>query len=269
MSITPQTNLLSKIRSRQMVDTLKSGKRSNDRDLLSYRQITIEKDIIKKANGSASIDLGNTKVLVGVKVEVGPPYPDTPNSGVLTVNAEFVPLAHEQFEPGPPDENSIEVARVVDRSIRESQALDVEKLVIVPNETVYVIFVDIYVLNHAGNLVGASELAAVSALLNTKIPKYRVTEEGKVEKTSEYMPLPMRHVPIITTVAKIEDVIAVDPDIEEEQIAQTWVAMTITEEDKLCAIQKSGSGTLTLEEISRILKISKEKSAELREKFFK
>lgn len=269
MSATPSANVLTKIRSKQIIDLLQSGKRSDSRDLLSYRELKIEKDVIKKAEGSASVDLGDSKVLVGVKVEVGPPYPDTPDKGVLTVNAEFVPLAYEHFEPGPPGENSIELARVVDRSIRESQTVDLEKLAIVPNETVYVIFVDIYILNHGGNLVGASELAAVTALLNTKIPKYVVTKEGKVEKTSEYMPLPVHDCPIITTIAKINDVILVDPDLEEEQIADAWVTMTLTADSRVCAIQKSGFGTFTPEEILKILKISKEKSVELREKFFK
>jgi exosome complex component RRP42 len=269
MSVTPQTSTLTKIRSKQIIDLIQSGKRSDGRDLLNYREIKIEKDVIQKAEGSASVDIGKTKVLVGVKVDVGPPYPDTPNNGVLTVNSEFVPLAHERFEPGPPDENSIELARVVDRSIRESQAVDVEKLVIVPNEKVYVIFVDIYILNHGGNLVGASELAALTALLNTKIPKCKVTEDGKVEKTTEYIPLPVRDCPIAISFAKVGDAILVDPDLEEEQIAEAWMTITLTDDNKICAIQKSGIGTFTSEEILKIMENSKEKAAELRDKFFK
>jgi len=269
MSVTSQTSFLAKIRSKQVIDSLHSGKRLDGRDLLSYRELKIEKDVINKAEGSASVDLGDTKVLVGVKVAVGPPYADTPNKGVLTVNSEFVPLAYEHFEPGPPGENSIELARVVDRSIRESQAVDLEKLAIVPNETVYVIFVDIYILNHGGNLVGAAELAAVTALLNTKIPKYVASKDGKVEKTEEYISLPMRDCPIITTIAKVNNTILVDPDLEEEQIADAWIAMTLTADGKLCAIQKSGVGAFIPEEITQILKISKEKSAALRESFFK
>ena len=73
--------------------------------------------MIEKAEGSARVLLGKTEVLVGVKVETGEPFPDTPNEGVLTVNAELVPIASPNFEAGPPNEDSIELARVVDRGI--------------------------------------------------------------------------------------------------------------------------------------------------------
>jgi len=43
--------------------------------------------------------LGKTDVLVGIKVETGTPFPDTPNEGVQTVNAELVPLASQVSNP--------------------------------------------------------------------------------------------------------------------------------------------------------------------------
>ena len=67
------------------------------------------------------------RFLCGVKVGTGEPFEDTPNDGVLTVNAELVPVASPNFEPGPPNEDSIELARVVDRGISESHAIDNDK----------------------------------------------------------------------------------------------------------------------------------------------
>ena len=61
------------------------------RGLTDYREIKIEQGIIEKAEGSARVLLGKTEVLVGTKVETGEPFPDTPNEGVMTVNAELVP----------------------------------------------------------------------------------------------------------------------------------------------------------------------------------
>ena len=106
----------------------------------------------------------------------------------MTVNAELVPLAAPNFEPGPPDENSIELARIVDRGIRESKAIDTAKLCIEPGKKVFVVFVDVYVLNHDGNLIDAAALAAVSALMNTKMPNYEV-EDGEVKIKPGYSPL--------------------------------------------------------------------------------
>src|SRR5512147_184268 len=170
------SSLVTKVRLKQIEALLEKGKRLDGRTLTDYREIKIEQGLIEKAEGSAQVFLGKTQVLVGIKVETGEPFPDTPNEGVMTVNAEFVPLASPNYEPGPPDENSIELARIVDRGIRESKAIDNEKLCIEPGKKVFVVFVDVYVLNHDGNLIDASAMAAMSALMNTKIPNYEIKD---------------------------------------------------------------------------------------------
>jgi len=154
------SSLITKVKLKQIEGLLEKGKRLDDRGLLDTREIKIEQGLIERAEGSARCLLGKSEVLAGVKVETGEPFPDTPNEGVMTVNAELVPLASPNFEPGPPDENSIELARVVDRGIRESHAIDTEKLCIEPGKKVFVVFVDVYVLNHDGNLIDCAALAA-------------------------------------------------------------------------------------------------------------
>jgi len=207
--------------------------------------------------------LGKTEILVGVKIEVGEPFPDTPNEGVLTVNAELVPLASPTFEAGPPDENSIELARVVDRGIRESKAIATDDLVIKAGEKVFVVFIDVWVLNYDGNLIDASALGALAALLNTKMFNYEL-KEGEVKIKPGYKPLPMRNYPIAVSFAKINDKIIVDPWLEEEQVMDARLTMAVEKDGKICAIQKGGSGTFTTQQILEISKIAQEKSAELR-----
>ncbi|MEM3615429.1 MAG: RNA-binding protein, partial [Candidatus Methanomethylicia archaeon] len=121
--------------------SLSKGVRTDNRGLFDYRPIKFEFNVISKANGSASVRIGDTYVLVGVKAEIGKPFPDTPNEGVLIVNSEFVPLASPQFEAGPPDENSIELARVIDRGLRHGNAIDLKDLCIIPNEKVWILWV--------------------------------------------------------------------------------------------------------------------------------
>ena len=128
------SSLVTKVRLKQIEAVLEKGKRLDERGLRDYRPIKIEQGLIERAEGSARVYLGKTEVLCGVKIETGEPFPDTPNDGVMTVNAELVPLASPKYEPGPPDENSIELARVVDRGIRESYAIDTEKLCIEPGK---------------------------------------------------------------------------------------------------------------------------------------
>lgn len=230
---------------------------------MDYRPIKIETGIIEKAEGSARVLLGKTEIVVGVKVEIGEPFPDRPNEGVFTVNSEFVPLASPEFEPGPPNEEAIELARIVDRGIRESQAIDLEKLCLIPGRKVYVIFIDIYVLNHDGNLIDASAIASLAALLNTKIPMY-VIENGEVKRMSEYMPLPVRNYPIAVTFANISDKLVVDPWLEEEEVMNARLTITCDKDSNICAVQKGGQGALTPQQIIEAAYIAKGKSEELR-----
>lgn len=262
------SSIVVRVKQKQIAELIAKGKRLDGRGLTDYREIQIEQGIVERAEGSARVLLGKTEVLAGTKIEVGAPFPDTPNEGVLTVNAELVPLASPTFEPGPPDENSIELARIVDRGIRESKAIDLEKLCIEPGKKVFIVFVDVYVLNHDGNLIDASASAALAALLNTKMFNYEV-EEGEVKIKPGYTPLPMRKHPIAVTFAKINDKLVVDPWLEEEQIMDARLTITIDDDGNICAIQKGGSGCFTPKQVLETAEIAKEKAKELRKKLLK
>ena len=259
------STLVTKVRQRQIAQVIETGKRLDGRTLTDFREFKIEEGLIEKAEGSARVFLGNTEVLVGVKVETGEPFPDTPNEGVMTVNAELVPLAAPEFEAGPPDETSIELARIVDRGIRESKAIDNEKMCIEPGKKVFVVFVDVYVLNHDGNLIDAAAMAAVSALMNTKMPNFEI-KDGEVKIKQGYTPLPLRSHPVTITIGKIGDKLIVDPGKEEEQVMEARLTMAINDESNICAIQKGLSGYFTPQQLLEASKLAREKAAELRKK---
>jgi exosome complex component RRP42 len=259
------SSLVTRVRLKQIEQLIEKGKRLDDRGLRDYREIKIEQGLIERAEGSARVLLGKTQVLVGVKVETGEPFPDTPNEGVLTVNAELVPVASPNFEPGPPNEDSVELARVVDRGIRESKAIDNEKLCIEPGKKVFVVFVDVYVLNHDGNLIDASALAAMAALLNTKMPNYEI-KDGELKIKQGYTPLPVKSHPVTVTTGKINNFLIVDPALEEEQVMDSRISMAINDEGNICAVQKGGSGYFTPQQILEASKIAQEKAAEIRKK---
>ncbi len=230
---------------------------------MDHRGFDIRARIIEKANGSAHVSLGKTKVMVGVKVEVGKPFPDVPDQGVLTVNAELVPMAYPLFEPGPPDENSIELARVVDRGIRESKMVDLKKLCIIPNEKAFVVFVDIYVLDHDGNLIDASAAAAAAALLSTMINKFEA-RDGEVSLLPETIPLPISNIPVTMTFAKIGGQIVLDPSLEEEQVMSSRLTVTVDKDGRLCALQKGGMGHMTIRDVRECVKLAIERAPQLR-----
>jgi len=256
---------MARIEQRSIVDMISHGKRIDGRSLTDYRDLKIEVGIIEKANGSAQVFLGKTKVMVGVKVETGDPFPDTPNEGILTVNAELVPLASPSFEAGPPDENSIELARVVDRGVRESKAIDLEQLCVEPSKKVFVVFVDIYVLDHDGNLIDASAIASLAALLNARMSNYEI-KDGEVIFRPGYRPLPIKNRPITVTLAKIGNSLVVDPCLEEEQVMSARLTAAIDESGRVCAMQKGGVEGLTIEELKAAVQIISKKANVIREK---
>ena len=257
------SSIVSRVKQKRIAQLLAKGKRIDGRSLTDYREIQIETGLIERAEGSARVRLGKTEVLVGTKVEIGEPYSDTPNEGVLAVNAELVPLASPTFEPGPPDENAIELARVVDRGIRESKAIALEELCLIPGKKVFIVFVDIYVLNHDGNLIDASALASLAALMNTKIFNYEI-ENGEVKIKSGYKQLPIKNYPIAVTFAKINNQLVVDPWLEEENVMDARLTITFEKDGKICAMQNGGSGRFTTKQILEAVKIASEKAKELR-----
>ena len=257
------SSIVSRVKQKRIAQLLAKGKRIDGRGLTDYREIQIETGLIERAEGSARVRLGKTEVLVGTKIEIGEPFSDVPNEGVLTVNAELVPLASPTFEPGPPDENAIELARVVDRGIRESKAIALEDLCLIPGKKVFIVFIDIYVLNHDGNLIDASALASLAALMNTKIFNYEI-ENGEVKIKSGYKQLPIRNYPIAVTFAKINDQLVVDPWLEEENVMNARLTITLEKDGKICAMQKGGSGCFTTKQILEAVKIASEKAKELR-----
>jgi len=265
MSTTHQPSPLAKLEQKTVNDMILKGKRIDERGPLDYRPLTIMLGTVEKANGSAYVYLGKTKVLAGVKIQTGTPFEDTPNEGILTVNAEFTPIAYPTFETGPPDENSIELARVVDRGIRESKAIDMQKLCIEPGKKVFVVFVDVYILDHDGNLIDAAGMAALGALVNAMMQEYDV-KNGEVRYKDSKVALPMLNYPVPITSVKVGNTIVVDPCLEEEQVMSCRLTVTTDKNDNVCAMQKGGVGVFTPEEIKQVVSSSIQKSKDLREK---
>lgn len=240
------------------------GVRFDGRKTDEFREVSVEYDISKSAEGSARVKIGMTEVLAGVKLAVEEPYPDTPEQGNLMVNAELLAMSSPAFEPGPPGDQAVELARVVDRGIRESKAIDVKKLCITPKEKVWAMMIDICTINDDGNLLDASALAALAALKNTKFPKYENDAIDYMTKTEK--PLPILREPIAITVVKIGDYFVVDPSPEEENVIDARLTVTVTKDGTMAALQKGEGAPLTVGDVDNMVAIALEKAPELRKK---
>ncbi|MHA1408973.1 MAG: exosome complex protein Rrp42 [Candidatus Odinarchaeia archaeon] len=261
--------IVSEIERNQVVSKLKKGKRLDGRALDEFREWRVQTNLISKAEGSARVDLGNTKVIVGVKAELGEPYPDTPNEGVVTVMAELVPMAHPTYEPGPPAFDAIELARVVDRGLRHSEIVDREKLCIVPGEKVWILFIDIYVLDYDGNLIDAASIGAVAALMTAKLPEVKITDGEVVFSDDKKVPVPLKDLTGAVTIAKIDDVLVLDPTSSEERIMDGRITVSYNKNNEIVSIQKSGSFLLSNELLQQVIELSSKTAKEIIEKLSK
>ncbi|OED04724.1 RNA-binding protein [Methanosarcina sp. A14] len=233
------------------------GKRQDGRGFKNFRDIKLETNVISKAEGSAKVTLGATQVLVGVKLQPGTPFQDSHDEGVIITNLELNPIASPEFEPGPPREEAIEMARVVDRGIRESGAIDIKKLCISVGESVWIIYIDIHVLNDNGNVIDASCLAAIAALMTTIVP-------NEQHGIGADVPLAMKEMPVGVTLAKIGSKLMVDPSRDEEAVCETKLTVVSSSDGSVAGMQKMGSVPFTEAEVLEAIDIACEKAAELR-----
>lgn len=235
--------IMSQVRREVMNGTLETGKRFDGRAFGEFRPVEVQKGVIGTAEGSAIAKVGATTALVAVKFDVVTPFADRPTEGVMMMNSELLPTASPVFETGPPGEESIELARVVDRGLRSAEIVDMKSFYIEEGK-VLGMFLDIYALNHAGNLTDAASIAAAAALLDAKMPKI---EEGKIIRGESTGPLNPKAVPISTTMVKVGNSWLVDPTRDEERVQETSITISTTKEH-VCSMQKR-NGAVTKDEL--------------------
>ncbi len=266
MSLTPTKQpIIPRIKRETIKSLIRSGERIDGRKPEEYRKIQVWLNPVPKAEGSALVKLGDTTVMTGTKLEIGTPFSDRPDEGVLQVHAEFVPLASPSFEPGPPDENAIEAARVVDRCLREPRAVKLEDLVIIPGKKVWLVFNDIYLLDHDGNVIDASMLSTMLALNTAKIPKIVSIEDDNViiDKTVKERPLPINLNVVTVSIGILEGYMIVDPTLEEEIVLDTKIVIGVDEKGRIVGIQKTGMEGIKPSQLDDIIELALKKAQEL------
>ncbi|HDP73819.1 MAG TPA: exosome complex protein Rrp42 [Candidatus Woesearchaeota archaeon] len=245
--------LSSKSAKQHLAKYLKEGLRYDSRELDEYREITIETGVSSTAEGSARVKLGKTEVIAGIKLSLETPYPDTPENGNLMVEVSLPSLASPEYESGPPGIDAIEFSRVVDRGIREGKIIDTKKLCLRPGEKVWNVSIDIVVINNDGNIMDASGIAAMAALLDTTMPKLEGDTVSYKEKTKNRLPISSWVVP--ATVHKVGDHFLVDLTCEEEEASDGRLTLAAKEDGRIYALQKGGDSPLSKEELDAMLKL--------------
>ncbi|CAK7896564.1 exosome complex component Rrp45p [[Candida] anglica] len=235
-------------------EALKLGFRTDGRTLTQAREPVIK---LSDQYGYVEIVWGRTKLAVRISAEITQPYEDRPFEGLFTINTEISPMASPHFENGKNSDEEVLIARLVEKAIRRSNALDLESLCIVAGSKVWSIRADIHFLDFDGGLIDASCLGVMTALQHFRKPDVSVVGENVViHSVDERQPVPLSilHVPICVTFSFYnpsgveenikgdlnEEISIIDATQQEELLRDGSLVITINKNRELIQISKSG-----------------------------
>jgi len=245
----------------------KEGKRLDGRKAEEYREIVVEDGVSVNSASAVRVKFGKTEVLCGVHLALATPYPDSKDEGTFMTSAELHPMASQQFDIGRPGIEAVELARVIDRGIRESGFIDFKGLCIREGEKVWQVFVDIVAINDDGNLLDVAGLAAIIALGRARMPVYNEAED-KVDEgfSDEGIPLKKDVLSFSMTFHKVGNTIVADVNQEEELISKFRLTIAVGDnngEPRITAMQKGKAGTISVDDMETILKLAESKWKEM------
>lgn len=245
---------------------------------MDMRPVELQLGVIAQAAGSARLHLGATDVIVGVKVEVGPPAPSAPDQGRLQVSVEFSPCASPEYQGKSGETSGETIAAAIEASLRPSggskgtkpgpgpgsakgagaasststssvaSGLDLRQLCILAGKTVWWLSVDALVLNDDGNVLTAISAATLAALRDTRVPKVEVvTDGGEEEIELDDSPgaawrLDVGAVPLVLSVSQVGSRCVVDLTAAEERCCSSAAHVAVNAKGKVCGVSTEGRG---------------------------
>ncbi|XP_015180367.1 PREDICTED: exosome complex exonuclease RRP42-like isoform X2 [Polistes dominula] len=219
---------------------------------------------MEQTHGSSRLRIGNTDVLVSVKVEIDSPYIDHPDEGKLEFFVDCSANATPDFEGKGGDDLATEISRILSLSYQTPAAFNLRDLCILPSKKCWKMFVDILILQCGGNLFDAVGLAVKAALYNTEIPRVTAAtfDGGEAELQISDDPfdcikLNITNYPIIVTLCKIGENCIIDPTSEEEMCSPVSTIVSVMPNGNFSTIVKIGYGSMQDTTLIKMLEMGK------------
>ncbi|PSS12686.1 hypothetical protein M430DRAFT_30335 [Amorphotheca resinae ATCC 22711] len=196
--------------------------------------------------GVADVRLGKTRLITKISAEVTAPFPDRPFDGIFTISTELSPMTLPSFEVARPSETELLLSRLLEKTLRRSQALDTESLCLIAGSQVWSVRADVHVLSHDGNLVDAACVGVVAALRHFRKPDTAIEGEKVTVFTlaeREPVPLSLLHDPLCVTFSFYGDAgetTLLDATMLEEQLRVGSMTISMNRHGELCQIAKLG-----------------------------
>uniref|UniRef100_A0A7S2PLQ7 Exosome complex component RRP45 n=1 Tax=Leptocylindrus danicus TaxID=163516 RepID=A0A7S2PLQ7_9STRA len=234
------------------------------------------------ARSECTVELGPTKCLCSIVGDLVPPNPDRTNNGLLNFQVDLSPMASLSYDAGIGSMDSdqrllaTKIGRVMERAVREGNALDTEALCVQSGKWVWRLNVDVTVLDDSGNVLDGSLLAAVAALRHFRLPEVAHVDETPIVLHSddkEPTPLPLHHTPACISFGLFGDktgaydsskVAAVlDPSDREELVMDGSITFAFNRHKELCALDFNGGCELRTSQLLACARLAETKSVEL------
>lgn len=173
------------------------------------------------------------------------------------------------------------ITRLLEKSIRRTEAVDREALCIIAGEKVrrpsldarncfslltiqvWHLRLTLHFLSDDGNLLDCASLAAMTALRHFRKPDVEVIgDEVIVHSPDERAPAPLaiHHTPLCLTFAYFENLPPLlDPTHLEEILAAGTMTITLNAQRELCVLSKAGGSALSTDEIMTVVRVGVER----------
>lgn len=241
-----------------ILESAAEGLRVDGRSFGSYRPARFN---FYRSPGNVEVELGGSRVLSTVNASIANPKPERPSEGLFKLKVQFAKTLAINMDRLEVVDAESELSSLLERNLKESNALDLETLCILLGEKVWNLQVEITVLSNAGNLVDCSNLALLASLRHFRRPDVSVIGKSvavHAMKEDQPIPLDVYRFPITVTFAIFNTaennatLVMVDPSHEEELVMLGALTISISAPSKF---DKSGSEqTRELSEVCGIRK---------------
>ncbi|KAL7816326.1 ribosomal protein S5 domain 2-type protein [Trichoderma aethiopicum] len=225
------------------LQAISEGLRLDGRKLDEFRRLELS---FGDEYGVADVKLGKTRVLAKVSAEVTVPFADRPFDGIFQITSELGPMVAPSYDVNRPTETEVLLARLLEKTIRRSGALDTESLCLVAGQKCWSVRVDLHVLSADGNLIDSACFAVVAALRHFRKPDTSIEGETLTVYTPaerEPVPLSWLHSPFCATFDFFGDegeIVVVDTTWLEEQLRVASCTFSLNKHGEICQISKLG-----------------------------
>ena len=230
--------------------------RADGRSPLEFRPLSLAPAAGALEGGFAvEAELGATRALGCCSAELGEPSPGRPAEGSLEVRVELSPMASGAFEPGrgrpAQAEAEARLTRLLERSLRERRAVELESLCESPGRCAWALRLDVRVLDHGGALADAAAAAALAALLAFRLPQVSREPGGAFRahplEEREGRPLTVHRLPVAVSFAALQNaggrkILLADPSAEEEALSGGARAVFSVDNARQVTVHAGGGG---------------------------